>query len=145
MPAILAKLIEKRISRKQHASVTAQSKPLVVKPSLRRDMAFSVYAYVVVALILSVLAIVVVASFVRLWPYNMSFTLKHYEFDVQNGHRALWNSVGVSLATAFVGVAITALTAIVVQKFRNPLTGPSPSLPSFPQRCLEWCSASAMC
>ncbi len=124
VPAILAKLVEKRVSSKQHALVTAQSKPLEVKPSWHRDLAFSVYAYVIVGLILSVLAIVVVASFVRLWPYNMSFTLKHYEFDVQNGTAPLWNSVGVSFATAIVGVAITGLTAIVVQKFRNPLTGP---------------------
>ena len=124
VPAILAKLIEKRISSRQHALVTAQSKPLETKPSRGRDLAFSLYAYTVVSLILSVLVIVVVASFVRLWPYNMSFTLKHYEFDVQNGTAPLWNSVGVSLATAILGVAITGLTAIVVQKFRNPLTGP---------------------
>ncbi|WP_186388183.1 MULTISPECIES: ABC transporter permease subunit [unclassified Stappia] len=132
VPAVLAKLIEKRISARQHALVTAQSKPLEVKPSRGRDIAFSVYAYVIVALILSVLAIVVLASFVRLWPYNMSFTLRHYQFDVQNGTAPLWNSVGVSLATAILGVAITGLTAIVVHKFRNPLTGPLSMLAILP-------------
>lgn len=132
VPAVLAKLIEKRISARQHALVTAQSKPLEVKPSRGRDIAFSVYAYVIVALILSVLAIVVLASFVRLWPYNMSFTLRHYQFDVQNGTAPLWNSVGVSLATAILGVAITGLTAIVVHKFKNPLTGPLSMLAILP-------------
>jgi len=132
VPAVLAKLIEKRISSRQHALVTAQSKPLTVKPARGRDIAFSVYAYVIVALILSVLAIVVLASFVRLWPYNMSFTLRHYQFDVQNGTAPLWNSVGVSLATAVLGVAITGLTAIVVHKFRNPLTGPLSMLAILP-------------
>jgi iron(III) transport system permease protein len=67
---------------------------------------------------------VVVASFVRLWPYNMALTLHHYQFDVQNGTRPLWNSVGISLATAFFGVAVAGLTAIVTLKVRNALTGP---------------------
>ena len=124
VPAIFAKLIEKRLTRRQHALVTAQSRPLAVKPALARDAAFAVYAYTIAALILSVLIIVVVASFVRLWPYNMTLTLHHYQFDVQNGIRPLWNSVGISLATAFFGVAVAGLTAIVTLKVRNAFTGP---------------------
>jgi iron(III) transport system permease protein len=124
VPAVFAKLIEKRLTRRQHALVTAQSRPLAVKPVLARDVAFAVYAYAIAALILSVLVVVVVASFVRLWPYNMTFTLHHYAFDVQNGTRPLWNSVGISLATAFFGVVIAGLTAIVTLKVRNALTGP---------------------
>jgi iron(III) transport system permease protein len=124
VPAVVAKVIEKRLTRRQHALVTSQSRQLVIKPSWRRDALFSVYAWTIAALILSVLVIVVVASFVRLWPYNMAFSLQHYQFDVQNGTRPLWNSVGISLATAIFGVALASLTAIVVVKFRNPLTGP---------------------
>jgi iron(III) transport system permease protein len=124
VPAVLAKLIEKRLTSRQYALLSAQSKPLSIKPAWRRDALFSLYAWIIAALILSVLAIVVVASFVRLWPYNMSFTLQHYQFDVQNGTQPLWNSVGVSLATAIFGVALAGLTAIVAVKFRNPLTGP---------------------
>jgi iron(III) transport system permease protein len=124
VPAILAKVIERRLTRRQHALLSAQSKPLSLKPSLQRDLFFSAYAYTIAALILSVLAIVVAASFVRLWPYNMSFSLQHYQFDVQNGTRPLWNSVGISLATAGLGVTIAGLTAIVAVKVRNPLTGP---------------------
>jgi iron(III) transport system permease protein len=124
VPAIFAKLIEKQLTRRQYALVTAQSKPLVVKPSFARDTAFAVYAYAIAAVILSVLVIVIVASFVRLWPYNMTLTLHHYEFDVQNGTRPLWNSVGISLATAIFGVAIAGLAAIVTLKVRNALTAP---------------------
>ena len=124
VPAMLAKLIEKRLTARQHALVTEQSRPLTVRASRGRDIFFSLYAYVVAGLVLSVVAIVVFASFVHLWPYNMSFTLRHYRFDVQNGTDPLWNSVFVAFATAIVGIVVTGLGAIVVHKFKTALTGP---------------------
>lgn len=123
-PAIVAKLIEKRLTRRQSALITPQAQPLTVKPSRKRDIAFSIYAFAIVSLILSVVLIVVLASFVKLWPYNMEFTLKHYRFDVQNGITPLWNSIKIGLATAVFGVFITCITAIAVQKFKNILIGP---------------------
>lgn len=124
MPAIAAKLVEKRLTRQQQALLTAQARPMVVRPAFKRDFYLGLFAYCTMMLILSVLLIVVLASFVRLWPYNMSFTLKHYQFDVQNGTAPLWNSVKISLATAVLGVAIAGMTAIAVHKFKNPLTAP---------------------
>lgn len=123
VPAVIAKVLEKRITRRQHALVTSQSQPLVIKPDRRRDLGFALYLYTVAALMLSVVGVVVLASFVRLWPYNMQFTLKHYQFDVQNGITPLWNSIAVAAATAFLGVLLAGAAAIVVNKFRNPLTG----------------------
>ncbi|MBX8813607.1 ABC transporter permease subunit [Pseudochrobactrum algeriensis] len=124
MPAIAAKIVEKRLTKQQQALLTSQARPMVVRPSGKRDLLLGLYAYFTMALILSVILIVVLASFVKLWPYNMSFTLQHYQFDVQNGTAPLWNSVKISLATAVLGVAIAGMTAIAVQKFKNPLTGP---------------------
>ena len=54
----------------------------------------------------------------------MSFSLRHYAFDVQNGIQPLWNSVGVAFATATIGVAIVATAAIVSAKFKTILSGP---------------------
>ncbi|PLX37696.1 MAG: ABC transporter permease [Hyphomicrobiales bacterium] len=124
VPAITAKLLEKRITRNQHALLTDQSKPLIIKPSRKRDLGFGVFTYSVAAVLMSVIGIVIVASFVRLWPYNMTLTLRHYQFDVQNGAEPLWNSVFVALSSAAFGVLVAGLAAIVVQKFRTPLTGP---------------------
>ncbi len=124
VPAAIAKLIEKRLTRRQFDLVSAHSRPLVIHRKPRRDLAFSVYAWGVALVFLSVVGIVVFASFVRLWPYNMSLTLRHYNFDVQNGIGPLWNSITVGFLTAALGVIITALAAIVVHKLRNALTGP---------------------
>ncbi|MGR4001064.1 MAG: ABC transporter permease subunit [Alphaproteobacteria bacterium] len=123
LPAVLGKILERMVSRRQHALVTAQSRNLQIHPALGRDVVASFFAYLIVFLVLSIPAIVLVASFVRLWPYNMTPTLRHYRFDVQNGTAPLWNSVYISLATATLGVFVTTLAAIVVQKFKNPVTG----------------------
>jgi iron(III) transport system permease protein len=123
LPAVLAQIIEKRLSSRQVHVVSAQSKPLEIKPDARRDLAFGFAAWLIAALVLLIIGIVVFASFVRLWPYNMSFTLKHYEFDVQNGIAPLWTSIVVALMAALLGTLMTGLAAIVVHKLRTVATG----------------------
>ncbi|MEJ1162020.1 ABC transporter permease subunit [Prosthecomicrobium sp. N25] len=122
VPAAILKFAEKWLTRRQFALVTAHSKPLVVEPSLGRDLAFTAYAVLVASAFVAVIGIVFWASFVTLWPYNMALTWKHYEFDVQNGTEPIWNSIMVSLFAAMAGVVATSLAAIVLHKFRTPLT-----------------------
>ncbi len=104
LPAALAVMGEKWIARRQFASLTSQSVPLAPKPRRGRDLAWFAYSAVVAAGILSLVAIVVYASFVRLWPYNLTLTLKHYQFDVQNGIEPLWTSIYVAIVTALLSV-----------------------------------------
>lgn len=124
VPAALAKIVEKRLTRRQYALVSAHSRPLEVVPGGRRDAIAALFAWMVAGVFLAVVGIVVLASFVKLWPYNMTFTLQHYQFDVQNGIGPLWNSIAVSLASAALGVAASVLAALAVYKFRTVLTGP---------------------
>jgi iron(III) transport system permease protein len=104
LPAALAVMGEKWIARRQYASLTSQSVPLVPQPKAGRDTAWFVYSLVVAAAILSLVAIVIYASFVRLWPYNLTLTLHHYAFDVQNGIEPLWTSIYVAIVTALLSV-----------------------------------------
>lgn len=124
VPAALAKAVEKRVLRRQHALISAHSRPLEIRRSPARDAAFGIAAAAVAFVLLSVVVIVVAASFVTLWPYNLTPTLKHYAFDVQNGAEPLWNSIVVSLASALAGMTAATAAAIVALKFRTPLTGP---------------------
>jgi iron(III) transport system permease protein len=123
-PAIVSKIIERRISKRQHAQITDGSTTLNVRPNRRRDALFGAYTTLIALIFLAVPLIVIVASFVVLWPYNMSFSLKHYAFDVQNGTAPLWNSIIVALSTATFGVIIVTTAAIVSQKFKTVFTGP---------------------
>ena len=117
LPAALAVTAEKWISRRQFASVTSQSVPLVPKPKLSRDLAWFAYSVLVTAGILSLVAMVVYASFVRLWPYNLTLTLHHYAFDVQNGIQPLWTSIYVAIVTALLSVVFVTGAAYANHSF----------------------------
>ncbi len=121
LPAALAVFGEKWIARRQYAAITAQSVPLVPKPRLLRDLAWLGYSLAVAAAILIVVATVVYASFVRLWPYNMSLSLRHYQFDVQNGIQPLWTSIYVAIMTALFGVVFVIAAAYVNHQMQGRL------------------------
>ncbi len=122
LPAAVAVIVEKAIARRQHAVLAAQSVPLVVRPSRRRDVAWLVYVALVSLAILTVVGTVVLASFVRLWPYRMTPTVHHYRFDVQNGIRPLWTSIEVSLMAAAIGVVFVVAAAWALHRFEGPAT-----------------------
>jgi iron(III) transport system permease protein len=122
LPAALAVIVERAIARRQHASLAAQSVPLVVRPSRRRDLAWLAYAVLVSLAIVTVVVTVVAASFVRLWPYRMTPTLQHYRFDVQNGITPLWTSIEVSLLGALLGIVLVVAAAWTLHRFQGPVT-----------------------
>lgn len=119
LPAAVAVTVEHWISRRQYAAISAQSRPLTIRPNRRFDSLMFGYAAVVCMANLAILGIVIVASFVHLWPYNMAFSLRHYNFDVQQGSQPIWNSIWVSLGAAMIGMAATVTAAIVLTKYRN--------------------------
>ncbi|WP_366553094.1 ABC transporter permease subunit [Aquibaculum sediminis] len=124
VPAAVAAILEKYISRRQYSLVSDQSRPLVIVPDRMRDLTFAGISAVIALMILSIVAVVIFASFVHLWPYNMSMSLRHYAFDVQNGIEPLWNSIYISLMAAGVGVVVVTASAYVIEKFKSPVTRP---------------------
>jgi iron(III) transport system permease protein len=122
IPAALAAIVEKRVSAKQFSLINEQSKPLVPQKDRLRDRALLTVAVLISAAILSIVLVVVYASFVHLWPYRMNFSLRHYAFDVQNGIQPLWNSIYVSVMAAGIGVVAVTAAAYVIEKFPSPAT-----------------------
>jgi iron(III) transport system permease protein len=117
VPAALAVAVEKAIARRQPTVVTAQSVPLTVRRDPLRDRILLAYAVLVCGAILTVVGTVVFASFVRLWPYNLGTTLRHYRFDVQNGITPLWTSIEVSLLAAAIGIVFVVTGAWALHRF----------------------------
>lgn len=124
IPAAVAAILEKYISQRQFSQVSDQSRPLEILPQRRRDMAFAAISATICLAILSIVAVVIFASFVHLWPYRMTFSLRHYHFDVQNGIQPLWNSIYISLMAAGLGVVVVTAAAYVIEKFKSPFTRP---------------------
>lgn len=122
IPAAVAAIVEKRVSAKQYALISEHSKPLVPQKDRRRDLALLAVVGAISVAILSVLLVVVYASFVHLWPYRMDFSLRHYAFDVQQGIEPLWNSIYISLMAAFLGMVVVTAAAYVIEKFPSPAT-----------------------
>ena len=69
------------MQRRQVALLSARAVPLEPKPNRARDVALLVYCLVDRRLILvGVLGTAVWASFITYWPYNLTLTLKNYDF-----------------------------------------------------------------
>ncbi len=122
VPAALAVIAEKWIMRRHHATITERSQPLQIVRERWRDRAGLTFALAVCAMMAAIVLVVVVASFVTLWPYNMHVSLRHYRFEVQNGLQPLWTSIWVSLMAAGIGVVVTIGGACVTRRLSN-LTG----------------------
>ena len=124
IPAVLAFVVDRIVQRRQYALVTAASRPLVPAPSRLADGAALGYCAAIAAVIAGIYLVILIASLVHRWPYNMGLTLKHYAFDTVGGYTPLWNSVYVSLWTAVVGTVLTFGGAYVVEKCRTLASGP---------------------
>lgn len=121
VPAAVAVILEKWVMRRHHASISDRSYPLTVLADARRDWVGFAYSAILCGAIAAVVAVVLVASFVTLWPYNMHLSFRHYRFEVQNGLEPLWTSIGVSLMAAVAGIFVSVLAACVVHKLRGPV------------------------
>jgi iron(III) transport system permease protein len=83
---------------------------------LSRDGVAFAFCCVLCGALLLVVAVVFVASFVTLWPYNMHLSLRHYRFEVQQGLAPLWTSLWVSLLAAGFGVIATVAAACLARR-----------------------------
>lgn len=122
VPVAVAFGLDRVASRRQFALISERSVPLAPVPDRTFDAAMLIVSLLVCAAILAVIGMVVFASFVKLWPYNLSLTLKNYVVDVQNGYAPLWTSIWVSLLTAVLAVVFVVGGAYVTHKIRGPFT-----------------------
>ena len=121
VPAIVAFVVDHRVRSRQKALLTARSVPYVARPSPARDRALLVAVVAISAVMVTVLGMAVIGSFVKVWPYNLSFTLNHYtygfeEAGVENAYR---NSLVMAAWCAVAGAALTFAGAYWVEKTRG--------------------------
>ena len=84
--------------------MSGRAQPYAAGPN-RRRAAFLALACVMAALILLIVGVAVWASFVKMWPYNLSMSLRSYDFDNMDGGGWLaWrNSLELAFCTALLG------------------------------------------
>lgn len=115
LPSLGAVYIQRVASQRQFGGTAVGLIPVTPKRSVRRELVLGAICWATVAVIVAVVAVVVFASFVRLWPYDMSLTLRNYSVDVSSGYSSLWTSLKISIGAAVIGVLVLFMLAFGVK------------------------------
>ena len=118
IPAVVAFVVDRMVQRRQVALLSARAVPLQPKPNVLRDAALTLYCLVVAAILLIVLGTAVWASFITYWPYNLTLTLKNYDFDTfdPTGWSSYFNSVAMAALASVIGTTIVFTGAYLIEK-----------------------------
>jgi iron(III) transport system permease protein len=125
VPAVVAFALDRYIQRRQVALLSARAVPLEPGASVAKDAAFTVYCLVIGGLIAAVLGVAVWASFVTYWPYNLSLSLKNYNFAEfePNGFGPYFASLQMAAIAAILGTAIIFSGAYLIEKGQGFASG----------------------
>lgn len=121
VPSVVAFGIDWVVRRRLTANLTTRSVPFIPRPRTLFDSLMFAYCVIVCALLLAVLGMAVYTSLINLWPYNLSFTLKHYRYALIAGDYApaFWNSLKMGAWTALIGTVFVFCTAYLLEKTRG--------------------------
>src|SRR5215468_61909 len=121
LPVLIAFLVEWWMQGRQQSQFSARAVPYVPRPSRGFDAAMFAYCAVICAIMLAVLGMAVYTSFIKLWPYDLSFSLRHYVFGLVDGGviESYFNSLEMALLTALIGTAMVFGTAYLIEKTRG--------------------------
>ena len=121
VPAIFAFLVDRAVRRRQVALLSARAVPLEPKPQPLFDLAMLAYCVVVGLALLSIVAVSQFAAVVKFFPYNLTLTWAHYDFDQKGGGgwASYYNSICLALLTSVVGTFVVFVGAYLVEKARG--------------------------
>ncbi len=140
IPSVAAFLLNYYLTKKSYALISGQARPFLQPSRPFKKWAFTIYCWIPCIFILIVFATVFLGSFVKVWPYDFSLTLKHYDFPSLGGvapvwtkfwasilkgewqsiiaykYAPIWNSLWVSILVAIGGASLTLLAGYIVEK-----------------------------
>ncbi|HSD51026.1 MAG TPA: putative 2-aminoethylphosphonate ABC transporter permease subunit [Candidatus Methylomirabilis sp.] len=121
IPTVIAFLLDRISQRRQVALIAAKSVPLTPRPHPVRDGMFLAFCSLVALLLAGFLATAVFASLAKVWPYDLSLSLKHYNFRNVGGggYPAFFNSIRMALYSSVAGVVITFTSAYLIEKSKG--------------------------
>lgn len=126
-PALIAFAVDRIVQRKQLAILTSRSVVHEPNESKTFDRVMFGYCSAISVLILTILGMCFYASLVTFWPYNLTLSLKNYQFDLMDGGGwdSYYNSIRMACYTAFFGTIVVFAGAYFVEKSRGLKTGRS--------------------
>jgi len=112
VPAVVAFFLELWARRQQTAALSGRAVPYVPRPRARRDLSVLGVCTVVAVLLIGIVGTAVWGSLVTFWPFNLSLTLKNYDFARFDS--AGWGSLFVSIQMAGLAAIIGTIVVFVV-------------------------------
>ena len=121
LPALVAFIAARRVQRKQVALLSARAVPFQPNADPLRDWLLFAFCAIIAFIFIAMLAMAAYASFVTFWPYNLSLSLKNYDFDVMDGGgwEAYYNSIRLAIYCAVFGSGLIFLGSYLVEKVRG--------------------------
>lgn len=119
VPCIPAFLLDGWVRKKQRFQW--RGRPYAPAPAPRRDAAFTLLAWLVPALPVTVTGMVVWGSFISFWPYELGLTLANYGFENSvYGAEPFMTSLILASVTAIFGIAFIFGGAYLVERCALP-------------------------
>jgi iron(III) transport system permease protein len=121
LPVLVAFIVDWKMQGRQQSQFSARAVPYAPKPRAWFDGAMLLYCIVVSVLLLAVLGMAVYTSFIKLWPYDKSFSLRHYTFGLIDAGviDSFFNSLRMAFASAVAGTAFIFGCAYLLEKTRG--------------------------
>ncbi len=121
VPAVVAFFADRIVQRKQVALLSSRAVPYTPAPSRGFDMAMLAFCSLIGLIIFFVLGVAAFASLAKFWPYNLSLTLDHYNFDLMDGGGwdSYFNSIELAIWTAIIGTTVVFIGAYLVEKSKG--------------------------
>jgi iron(III) transport system permease protein len=121
VPAMLAFVTDRVIQRRQVALLSARAVPLVPQQNALTDRLAMVCCTGFGLLLVGVIAVAVWASFVTYWPYNLTLSLKNYNFSELDatGWQPYFNSLLMAAGASAIGTVLVFFGAYFVEKGRG--------------------------
>ena len=121
LPALVAFIADRWVQRKQVALLSARAVPYQPKSEPLRDGLLFIFCTIVAVTLLAMIAMAAYASFVNFWPYNLTLSLKNYNFDVMDGGgwEAYFNSIRMAIYCAIFGTGLIFVGGYLVEKARG--------------------------
>lgn len=118
IPSVIAFIIDQKVQKKQSVVFNAKSKAYVPKKDKIRDAFYYIYMTIICLSIISVFVTIFVSAFSKLWPYDLSFSLKNFKFYDYNGGVFLFfkNSFILALLSGIAGTVLTFMSAYLTEK-----------------------------
>lgn len=125
LPAALAFTVDRIMQRKQVALLSARAVAYEPGPSRWFDRAMFGWAVIVSIFILTILFTCQYAALIKFYPYDLSLSLKNYQFDLMDGGGwdAFFNSLQLAAWTAVIGTIVVFLGGYMVEKGKGFKSG----------------------